>query len=352
MRLLLESSSNETIMQTTRTSSRFVVWSPRLEVAQTVEGQPPQLELLAKFGVERLAEIHGIESERFPEQATEMDTFLRQHDLGMLARASWPGQESMGKNPRSIQDQSVQILGLSVRPTNCLLRAGIATIGELIQKSDLELCRLPSMGRRSMAEIREKLLYAGLERVEAAQTPSELAHCVSHFPLALLMSFEKCGVSGKLARRLRSGKLENLYNLVAASLPTVRNRFNLRPGEVQTLNTLLLDFGLRLGYTPPTWITTHFEDFRSAFSEEIESFKVGSLALIQENLITTSENLQPDSLESELESWFDVRAREKKVQITRKAPGLGRKRRRDFGGSWPRIQHYSRACSADFVRCN
>lgn len=48
-------------------------------------------------------------------------------------------------------------LGLSVRATNCLSRAGIKTAEELAQKSDLELLGIRSFGIGCLHEVREAL---------------------------------------------------------------------------------------------------------------------------------------------------------------------------------------------------
>jgi DNA-directed RNA polymerase alpha subunit len=51
---------------------------------------------------------------------------------------------------------------LSIRSQNCLDRAGIALIGELVQKSASDLLALKNFGRTSLKEIEEALAVMGL----------------------------------------------------------------------------------------------------------------------------------------------------------------------------------------------
>jgi len=58
--------------------------------------------------------------------------------------------------------KSVDELGLSVRAAECLNRAGIETIGELVQKTEKNLLGIRSFGRTSLREIKRKLADIGL----------------------------------------------------------------------------------------------------------------------------------------------------------------------------------------------
>jgi len=58
---------------------------------------------------------------------------------------------------------SVQVLGLSVRPTNCLRRAGIETVEQLVSRTPDELMALPNFGQTSLDEIRQVLEQRGLQ---------------------------------------------------------------------------------------------------------------------------------------------------------------------------------------------
>ncbi len=59
-------------------------------------------------------------------------------------------------------DRSIEDLELSVRSFNCLKRAGINTIGELVGKSADDMMRVRNLGRKSLEEVEEKLQSIGL----------------------------------------------------------------------------------------------------------------------------------------------------------------------------------------------
>ncbi len=56
----------------------------------------------------------------------------------------------------------IEELELGVRSYNCLKRAGIQTVGDLIQKSESELAAIPNFGRKSIEEVKETLEARGL----------------------------------------------------------------------------------------------------------------------------------------------------------------------------------------------
>jgi DNA-directed RNA polymerase subunit alpha len=59
-------------------------------------------------------------------------------------------------------DRLIEELEIGVRAYNCLKRAGIQTIGELVQKSESELKAIPNFGDRSIDEVKESLHSLGL----------------------------------------------------------------------------------------------------------------------------------------------------------------------------------------------
>ncbi|MBI4910688.1 MAG: DNA-directed RNA polymerase subunit alpha, partial [Acidobacteria bacterium] len=58
--------------------------------------------------------------------------------------------------------EAVEELELSVRSYNCLKNANIATIGDLVQKTEAEMLRTKNFGRKSLNEIKEILGGLGL----------------------------------------------------------------------------------------------------------------------------------------------------------------------------------------------
>ena len=52
---------------------------------------------------------------------------------------------------------NIEDTGLSVRSYNCLKRAGLNTIGDVMQKTDKELREIRNLGVKSLAEIKREL---------------------------------------------------------------------------------------------------------------------------------------------------------------------------------------------------
>ncbi|NPV71802.1 MAG: DNA-directed RNA polymerase subunit alpha [Firmicutes bacterium] len=59
-------------------------------------------------------------------------------------------------------DMPIEELDLSVRSFNCLKRAGINTVGQLIEKTDEEMIKVRNLGKKSLEEVKQKLAALGL----------------------------------------------------------------------------------------------------------------------------------------------------------------------------------------------
>ncbi len=59
-------------------------------------------------------------------------------------------------------DLSIDALELSERPRNCLKRAQVNTVGELLQKSEMDLLAITNFGQKSLDEVVSKLDERGL----------------------------------------------------------------------------------------------------------------------------------------------------------------------------------------------
>lgn len=64
---------------------------------------------------------------------------------------------------QEIYDKSIEELEFSVRPSNCLKRAGIVTIGQLCKMTEYQVGQLRNMGAKSVIEIKEALAKLDLE---------------------------------------------------------------------------------------------------------------------------------------------------------------------------------------------
>ena len=61
-----------------------------------------------------------------------------------------------------LQNKMIEELELSVRSYNCLKRAGITTVDELIQKTEDEMMHVRNLGKKSLKEVKDKIYSLGL----------------------------------------------------------------------------------------------------------------------------------------------------------------------------------------------
>lgn len=73
----------------------------------------------------------------------------------------------MVEKPEETKDKvletTIEELDLSVRSFNCLKRAGINTVADLVSKSEAEMMRVRNLGRKSLEEVVGKITSLGLE---------------------------------------------------------------------------------------------------------------------------------------------------------------------------------------------
>jgi DNA-directed RNA polymerase subunit alpha len=81
-------------------------------------------------------------------------------DNGGGAGAALGGAGGRGGSP--MDDILIEELELGVRSYNCLKRAGIQTVGDLVSKSEGELAAIPNFGKKSIDEVIETLTQRGL----------------------------------------------------------------------------------------------------------------------------------------------------------------------------------------------
>ena len=62
-----------------------------------------------------------------------------------------------------VLETTIEELDLSVRSFNCLKRAGINTVADLVSKSEAEMLRVRNLGRKSLEEVVGKITSLGLE---------------------------------------------------------------------------------------------------------------------------------------------------------------------------------------------
>ena len=61
-----------------------------------------------------------------------------------------------------ILEMTIEELDMSVRSFNCLKRAGIDTVRDLVNKTEEDMIRVRNLGKKSLEEVIQKLQSLGL----------------------------------------------------------------------------------------------------------------------------------------------------------------------------------------------
>ena len=61
-----------------------------------------------------------------------------------------------------VLEMTIEELDLSVRAYNCLKRAGINTVAELVQRNQEDMMKVRNLGKKSLEEVEQKLIALGL----------------------------------------------------------------------------------------------------------------------------------------------------------------------------------------------
>lgn len=102
-----------------------------------------------------------------PEEAVGMAAKLLTEQLSIFTRLTeQPAEPSAPDSDTAMagksMDMTIEELDLSVRAFNCLKRAGINTVGELVQKDQEDMMKVRNLGKKSLEEVEQKLAVLGL----------------------------------------------------------------------------------------------------------------------------------------------------------------------------------------------
>jgi DNA-directed RNA polymerase subunit alpha len=103
-----------------------------------------------------------------PEESVSMGSKILSDHLRLFINLTdgVPGVEIGVEREEDKRDRLLEMpieeLDLSVRSFNCLKRAGINTVGELTAKTDEDMMKVRNLGKKSLEEVKEKLLSLGL----------------------------------------------------------------------------------------------------------------------------------------------------------------------------------------------
>ena len=88
----------------------------------------------------------------------QLSLFIGLTDHSMSISVSEPEDNKLGK----VMEMTIEDLDLSVRAYNCLKRAGINTVAELVQRNQEDMMKVRNLGKKSLEEVEQKLQALGL----------------------------------------------------------------------------------------------------------------------------------------------------------------------------------------------
>lgn len=90
------------------------------------------------------------------------DHFVLFTDLSDKGATTSTVVERVEKEPDTVLKMTIEELDLSVRSFNCLKRANINTVEDLVSKTEEEMIKVRNLGRKSLEEVQHKLMMMGL----------------------------------------------------------------------------------------------------------------------------------------------------------------------------------------------
>ena len=100
-----------------------------------------------------------------PKMAIEHSATILQQQLASFVDLDAIAEQEAKKDQNDFDPillRSIEELELTVRSTNCLKAESIYYIGDLIQRTEVELLKTPNLGKKSLTEIKDVLASRGL----------------------------------------------------------------------------------------------------------------------------------------------------------------------------------------------
>jgi len=100
-----------------------------------------------------------------PEEAIRRAATILQHQLAVFVDLDNEGEQVVEEKEDEVDPiliRPVDDLELTVRSANCLKAENIYYIGDLIQRTEVELLKTPNLGKKSLTEIKDVLAARGL----------------------------------------------------------------------------------------------------------------------------------------------------------------------------------------------
>ena len=106
--------------------------------------------------------------QRIVDKEGQVDRFYKK----LQARQQYVEEIEAREAARTSPDRAIVDLGIGTRPTEALAKAGIANVGQVLDKlsqGEASLLAIDGFGRKSLADLKKRLRQLGYELPEAAE---------------------------------------------------------------------------------------------------------------------------------------------------------------------------------------
>ena len=114
------------------------------------------------FGTRKLGKTSAQRRAMLRQQVTDLLENGKMETTFYRAKEVQPVVEKSADRPDAKLSMTIDELDLSVRSFNCLKRANINTVADLISKTGEDMMKVRNMGKKSLDEVQKKLEMMGL----------------------------------------------------------------------------------------------------------------------------------------------------------------------------------------------
>ncbi len=152
----------------------------------------------------------------------------------------------------------IEDLKLTVRSTHCMRGYSIRYIGELVQLTDIELLRIPNLGKKSLQEIKDSLATQGLSL--GTKLENWLPPVLEETPIEtvvtpiLLRPVDDLGLNIRPSNCLKANNIRYIGELVQCTDLELLRTPNLGKRSLQEIEDALTEHGLSLRTKLENWL--------------------------------------------------------------------------------------------------
>ena len=167
----------------------------------------------------------------------------------------------------------VEELNLSVRSSNCLRYSGVNTIGDLTERKASDLLRIRHFGKKSLAEVIERLQEYGLHLKQKADTKPENVVLNKSQSLSLFRTVEELSLSVRSHNCLKGLNLVYIGDLVQKRGSELLEEKNFGRKSLSEIQEKLNILNLHLGVKIKDWTPERIDYLLKKYRKDLDRIK-------------------------------------------------------------------------------